>query len=593
MTHRKLYLLVGSLVFVSMVVLWLGAKRPAAAAGWETKVDPWVLETAASGETEYLIFLNEQADLHEAATLMTKEEKGTYVYQTLTAVAARSQAPLIAELKQRGVAYQSFWVANMIWVRSDLATAQALAQRTDVAHIYANPTVKLDSPVSMDFLNVAPQGIEWNILQINAPDAWAAGFFGQGIVIGGQDTGYDWDHPAVKNQYRGWNGTTVDHNYSWHDAIHTGNGGVCGLNSPEPCDDTNHGTHTMGTMVGDDGNGNQIGVAPGAKWIGCRNMDRGNGTPATYSECYQWFIAPTDLNNNNPNPAMAPDVINNSWSCPVGEGCTNPNVLLTVVENVRAAGIVTVHSAGNNGPGCSTVSEPAAIYDASFSVGATSSSDTIASFSSRGPVTVDGSNRRKPDVSAPGVGVRSSIPGTGYASFSGTSMAGPHVAGTVALVLSAKPGLIGDVDSIETLIQDTALPRTTTQGCGGDGATDVPNNVYGWGRIDAGAATVGADMVSYKIQMAYEYTGPNELGARVRIADPNQLIILPNATVQATFDMPDGSVTATAVTGSDGWANFIIPTTGGGSCMITVNDVLLTNYLWTGGPVTTKTVSCP
>jgi len=134
---------------------------------------------------------------------------------------------------------------------------------------------------------------------------------------------------------------TADHNYNWHDAIHENNphtppGNLCGFNSLEPCDDHGHGTHTMGTMVGDDGGANQIGMAPGARWIGCRNMEEGWGTPATYAECYQWFIAPTDLNDQNPDPAMAPHVINNSWACPPSEGCTDPNVLLTVVQNVLA-----------------------------------------------------------------------------------------------------------------------------------------------------------------------------------------------------------------------------------------------------------------
>ena len=124
-------------------------------------------------------------------------------------------------------------------------------------------------------------------------------------------------------------------------------------------------------MVGDDGAGNQIGMAPGAKWIGCRNMEQGWGTPQTYIECYQWFLAPTDLMGENPRPDLAPHIVNNSWSCPVKEGCTDPNVLLTVVENLRAAGILSVHSAGNSGSSCSTVNTPAAIYDASLTVGNT------------------------------------------------------------------------------------------------------------------------------------------------------------------------------------------------------------------------------
>jgi subtilisin family serine protease len=135
-------------------------------------------------------------------------------------------------------------------------------------------------------------------------------------------------------------------------------------------------------------------------------------------------------------------VINNSWSCTAGEGCTDPTVLLTVVNNVRAAGIVTVNSAGNGGSACSSINTPAAIYDASFTVGATDSNDVIAAMSSRGPVTVDGSNRRKPDASAPGVNIRSSVRGGGYQSgWSGTSMAAPHVAGLVALLISADPSL--------------------------------------------------------------------------------------------------------------------------------------------------------
>ncbi|MBU0703462.1 MAG: S8 family serine peptidase, partial [Chloroflexi bacterium] len=180
-------------------------------------------------------------------------------------------------------------------------------------------------------------------------------------------------------------------------------------------------------------------------------------------------------------------VINNSWTCPPEEGC-DWDALQSVVENVRAAGIVVVASAGNDGSSCSTVQDPPAIYAAAFSVGATDSSDNIAGFSSRGPVTRDGSNRPKPDVSAPGVSVRSSVPGGGYGWKSGTSMAGPHVAGTVALLLSAAPRLIGDVGTTEWIIEQTARPRTTTQTCGDDNPGDVPNNVYGWGIVDALAA---------------------------------------------------------------------------------------------------------
>ncbi len=477
------------------IVVLLAASLPAASraaprAPWESKVDPWVLQTTQKGESEFLVYLAEQADLSGAASLPTKEAKSRYVFEQLSRLAARTQGPLLDELRRLGVDFRPYWVANMVWVRGGRAAVRRLAARPDVAHIFANPKVRLQQPAAnAPFGANAPAGIEWNISLVGAPQVWAQGVTGQGAVVAGQDTGYDWTHPALKDKYRGWNGSSADHNYNWHDAIHSG-GGVCGADSPQPCDDNQHGTHTMGTMVGDDGGANQIGMAPGAQWIGCRNMDQGVGTPATYAECFQWFIAPTDLNGNNPRPDLAPDVINNSWGCPPSEGCTDPTVLQSVVENTRAAGIVVVVSAGNSGTqGCSTVEDPAAIYDASFTVGATDSSDAIASFSSRGPVTVDGSNRRKPDISAPGVGIRSSVPGGGYqGGWSGTSMAGPHVAGLVALLVSANPALRGQVDALENVITQSAVPRYTTQGCGGDTSTTLPNNTYGWGRIDAWAA---------------------------------------------------------------------------------------------------------
>lgn len=482
---KRISLFIGLVLLMVAGVYWVSLPS-VATAEWAGKVDAWVLDTAeAEGETEFVVFLAEQADVSGAYALETKLEKGTYVFETLTAMAEGTQGPVLAELSRLGVEHRAYWVANMIWVRGDMAVIEAMATRPDVAHLYANPSVKMEETVSQVAGPLESEPIEWNLIQVNAPDVWAEGITGEGVVIGGHDTGYDWDHPALINQYRGWDGAVADHNYHWHDSIHSG-GSSCGPDSPEPCDDNNHGTHTMGTMVGDDGGSNQIGMAPGARWIGCRNMDGGNGTPVTYSECYQWFIAPTDLNDANPDPAMAPHVINNSWSCPDEEGCTDPNVMLTVVQNVVAAGIVTAHSAGNSGAqGCNSVSNPSAIYDESFTVGSTTSSDAISGFSSRGNVTADGSGRLKPDISAPGSSVRSSIRNGGYSTFSGTSMAAPHVAGLVGLLISANPALAGQVATIETLVQDTALPLTSTQTCGGVPGSSIPNNTFGWGRIDA------------------------------------------------------------------------------------------------------------
>jgi subtilisin family serine protease len=247
-----------------------------------------------------------------------------------------------------------------------------------------------------------------------------------------------------------------------------------------------------GTAVGTDGSDNQIGMAPGARWIACRNMDRGDGTPARYTECFQFFLAPTDSAGANPQPDLGADVISNSWGCPPSEGCTDPDVLRAVVENTRAAGIFLSVAAGNGGAACSTIDDVPASYEASFSVGATTLSDTIASFSSRGPVTVDGSNRMKPDVVAPGVQIRSSIPGATYTSYSGTSMATPHVSGAVALIWSAAPWLANHVPETEALLRETAIRLTSDQSCGEVSGSAIPNPVFGWGRIDVLAAVSAA-----------------------------------------------------------------------------------------------------
>lgn len=451
------------------------------------KVDPAILNSInRDGSVEFIIFLADQADLSGADNLSGKDQKATYVFEHLSHTADKTQRWLIDFLESQHVVYRSFWVANMIWVRGPTDLLATLAVRSDVAYLHSNPKTELRLPVleADSYLPGATDVIEWNIELVSAPDVWNEGYRGQDTVIGGQDTGYYWSHPALKQQYRGWDGQNVVHDYNWHDAVHSG-GGICGTDSPIPCDDNGHGTHTMGIMVGEADDSLKIGMAPDARWIGCRNMDRGVGTPITYSECYQWFIAPTDLNGENPDPTLAPHVINNSWSCPVAEGCTEPEILRTVVENVRAAGIVTVHAAGNGGSSCGTIDEPAANYDASFTVGATTALDTIANFSSRGPAIVGNKANLKPDVVAPGVLINSSLPGGGYGLKSGTSMAAPHVAGLVSLMISADPTLAGDVDTLELFITQTTAPKSGFQECGAIPPQQIPNNEYGYGRIDA------------------------------------------------------------------------------------------------------------
>jgi hypothetical protein len=479
-----------------LVALTIGVAGAAGADGWQAKVHPMLLDQMGDGPISFFVHLHERADLSGAAELVTKEDKGRFVVEALIEVAECTQSDLVAEIEAAGVPHRRFWIINAVLVEGDGELLERLARRNDVARVSANPRIHVGLPDPGDAV-MSPDATgdtEWGIDTIFAPDVWDLGFYGEGVVVGNQDTGIAWDHPAIINQYRGWNGTTADHDYNWHDAIHSG-GGVCGADSTEPCDDHGHGTHTTGTVLGDDGADNQIGVAPAATWIGCRNMDEGYGTPAYYTECFEFFLAPYPVGGDpfdDGDPSLAPHVMTNSWACPPNEGCSW-ETLQEIVETTRAAGIPVIVAAMNEGPSCSTVSSPPAIYEAAFSIGATNIDDDIAGFSSRGPVIIDDSDRMKPDVSAPGVGVRSCLPGGGYASWNGTSMATPHVSGLAALLLSAEPGLTGDVDRIEEIIELTARPMTTTQGCGDDGPTDVPNNVFGHGIVSASAAVACLD----------------------------------------------------------------------------------------------------
>lgn len=486
---------------------------------WPNKIDPTLrTRIQAEGPSEFLVILSAQADVNDADKLTDKEQKGRYVYETLLQLAESTQGPVRKVLNEAQAPMQSFWVINALWSKGDMSLVEQLARMSEVERVENNPVLHLSLPPQFQDHEMLSErsntAMSWGLTQINADDVWNMNVRGSGVVIGGQDTGYEWAHPAIKEKYRGWNGVSADHNYNFHDAIHSlVNGGAnsCGINLTAPCDDNGHGTHTMGTMCGglNDVPGSTYGVAPDAKWIGCRNMEEGDGTPATYIECFQWFIAPTNAANSTPDASKAPHVINNSWGCPTSEGCNSTNyaTMNTTINNVRNAGILVVVSAGNSGPSCSTVADPPAVFTGSFAVGATNSSDVIAGFSSRGPVTVYGS-AMKPDISAPGVSILSCIGtdnnavGYTYTSLQGTSMAGPHVAGVAALMMSARPDLMGNVSQLETILKNTAVPLYSSQGCGSIDGSTSPNNVYGYGRVDALAATLQAISATLPVEWA-------------------------------------------------------------------------------------------
>lgn len=501
------------LFFIPLFAVVIFFRPISQASDWESKVDPRLLTGGRASTTTFIIELDRLPTV-DTAHLKGKNAKAQHVYDTLRAHAIATQPEVVAVLTEAEATYRQHWINNTVVATGDVGLIQTIAQLDSVQFIAANIAAKIETPLPDTFRNLPritssnSMTVTWGISKTEAYRVWdELGVTGAGITVGGADTGYDWQHIDLKAQYRGWDGSSADHSYNWHDAIHkrdpknNGENTICGYTVAFPCDDFGHGTHTMGTMVGRDNSptGTAIGMAPDADWVACRNMERGWGTPDTYAECFEWFIAPYPYLGSpltDGDPTKSPHVIANSWSCPSSEGCTDPLILQAATEQVRAAGIFPVVSAGNSGSTCGSVNTPAAIYDASFTVGSTQQNGAISSFSSRGPVTRDGSNRPKPDISAPGSGVYSTILNNDWGNSSGTSMAGPHVAGLVALIIASNPDLDGEIALIETIIRQTATPKYTNETCGGDSPSSLPNHTFGSGEINAYAAVLMAQQIN-------------------------------------------------------------------------------------------------
>ncbi len=433
-------------------------------------IDPYILEEMArspEGTATFLLRFRERADLAPAEEIRDWTLRGQFVYETLKETAERSQAAVRAWLEARGIAYRPLVIDNSLIVTAGRPVLEALAAFPEVARIEGNriytvtPFEAGPSPEDAP----GPQAIPWNISQIGADLVWNDfGVKGQGVVVAGMTTGAEYTHDALLINYKCGSGP---HDDCWYDPA-----GYC---PGYPCDGNGHGTHTLGTVVGDDDPGLtwNAGVAPDAQWIYCRPCsDTGSCSTADLQACANWFLAP------NGDPANRPNVILAAWG---GAGCND--WFRSDVQAWRAAGILAAFAPGAGGPSCATAGSPGD-YPESFSTGATDPSDTVTTFSSRGPSCW---GEIKPEVVAPGVEICSAIPGNGWScGYSGTSMSAAHTAGLAALLFSADPGLIGDPAAVEQIITGTAVCRTDPT-CGGAPCPDA-NNVYGWGRIDAYAA---------------------------------------------------------------------------------------------------------
>ena len=553
-TGRRIIRLLLSLI----LLLAISSTALGAVSAQDPRHDPPVVEEALlnqvkqrSDSLDYLIFFEDQADL-SAAYGMSWEERGRYVYETLTAQAAESQAQVRQFLDKQGVSYQAFWIQNVISVEnSSRAAFNGLLDYWEIDTLTTIPQVFLDEGVVTvtSLETTSERAATSNLAHINVDDAWALGFTGAGIVVGSIDTGVRYTHNALIGQYRGnLGGGSFDHNHNWWDAV---NGQAAAY------DDHWHGTHTTGIMVGDDGGSNQIGVAPGAAWIACKGFPNvGSGSGTDLFECGQFMLAPWDLTGGDVNPSLRPHVVNNSWG-----DCsqTYSNWYAGVIDAWVAAGVYPVFSNGNAGncdysypPGLNTVGNPARSGNVT-AVGSTGNNNGLyATHSNWGPtdnpdtLNPNGYPDLKPQVVAPGVSIRSSVfSGTSdssYGTATGTSMSAPHVAGLVALIWQAGPWLEGNYSLTETLIQDTAVPIFYDDLTGSGPRS--PNYATGWGEIDALAAVV----------LARDGAILTGLVTSVTTGNP-----IPNAVIQVEAQA-DGNKDASNTTNSQGRYEFPIAT---------------------------------
>ena len=429
-------------------------------------------QTGFHGETLFVV-MKEQVDLGETNSIVDPYEKRQYVYQTLTEFSIESQVDIVELFDRFHIKYQQYYLVNAIEVNAGPLWRFIIKQRDDVDRILENPILRPlpDEMASVEGDLAVSSEVGWNLKLLGVDRVWNDfGIKGEGIIIGQADSGVDVNHPALRDQYLG---SKENNEYTWFDPW---------FQSEFPKDISGHGTHTLGTILG-----NNVGVAPESQWIGCVNLGRNLGNPSYYLACMQFLFAPFPDDGGpltDGKPELGAHILNNSWSCPEIEGC-DADVFKPAVSALRSAGIFVVSSNGNNGYyGCESVTDPLAIYQDVFSVGAIDQAGELAQFSSLGPVVVDGSDRIKPDLVAPGVDIYSTMPNASYSKLSGTSMAGPHVVGTVALMWSANPKLIGQIDITEEILIKTATPYEGTYPSCINSAI-IPNNAVGYGVVNA------------------------------------------------------------------------------------------------------------
>ncbi len=442
-------------------------------------------------EIPVYVMFHEQSNAKEimassAARGLSKRERVAYALNEVKTKNQSSQAPFVKRISSLESVenVRSRWIVNMVGFSASPERIRQIATFPEVAAIFYDEPWVVEQTLDDEVAFSEPDDIEPGLAAVNADKMWALGYTGFGSIGFTADTGVDPFHPALNHKYAGY---SSDSN-TWYD--------IQGTTFPFDCSD--HGTHVTGTMLGVERvTRDTIGVAYNAHWLGGAILC-GVGT-ADNIGAFEWAIDPDgDFNTNDDRPT----VINNSWRDPsiVATECASSNPYPVILDNLEAAGIAVVFSAGNSGPNASTMTPPHNVNTGivnTFTVGALNASNTgIAGFSSRGPsvcITDSTVLDIKPEVSAPGSSVRSCLPGADapYGLKSGTSMAAPHVAGSILLLSEAFPDLDGEALKLALYLSAVDM---------GDAGED---NSFGRGVIDVFAA------YNYLIDQGNTPTAPN------------------------------------------------------------------------------------
>ena len=479
------------LLAAALVVVLATGYGPAYAGQIDPNLVPIMNAAAPNQPISVLVFLEDRVDLDALKNQLDNQNAARTVrHETVvTNLHAKSKATqgnmaaYLEGLKASGLVddFHAFWIINGFEVSMTRGEIERLAARSDVAMVYYNYEIETIAPVDMTAGGPGMSlAIENGVNAVRAPEVWAMGITGAGVLVSNIDTGVEGDHPALASRWAG----VADARYAghpewaWYDPY-------LGIND-FPYDNGGHGTHTMGTICGG-APGDQIGVAPGSYWIAAAAIDRGGGIPRTVSDAilsFQWMLDP----DGNPSTSWdVPDVCSNSWGVTTSHGYAPCDPLFwSYIDACEAAGTVVIFAAGNEGTsGLRRPGDRATDEYRNMAVAAVDGNTAgwpIAYFSSRGPTycTPGGTAAIKPDISGPGVNVRSAYPGLTYTTMSGTSMATPHVAGVIALIRQANPNLTPD--QIKQIIYETAYDLGTTG----------EDNNYGYGMIDAYEAVMMA-----------------------------------------------------------------------------------------------------